>query len=191
MRVAFFGSPGSGKGTQATELATGYSLTHVSTGELFRAKVLDCTRIGRRIGDTIAAGSLVDDITANYVLFKAIEGLNRFLVDGYPRNIAQARMFDVHLENLGTELTCALFLDVPVDVAEERLTLRRSQRQDKVENYRRADDAPAVIHHRFDVYRQETEPLIQYYNGRIIKVDGTGSPTEVTHKIVRALREWE
>ncbi|MCD4708172.1 MAG: nucleoside monophosphate kinase [Candidatus Sabulitectum sp.] len=191
MRIAFFGSPGSGKGTQATELATGYSLTHVSTGELFRAKVLDRTRIGRRIGDTIAAGSLVDDITANYVLFKAIEGLNRFLVDGYPRNIAQARMFDVHLENLGTELTCALFLDVPVEEAEKRLTLRRSQRQDKVENYRRADDAPAVIHHRFDVYRQETEPLIQYYSGRIIKVDGTGSPTEVTHKIVRALREWE
>ena len=191
MRIAFFGSPGSGKGTQATELATGYSLTHVSTGELFRTKVLDGTRIGRRIEDTIAAGSLVDDITANYVLFKAVEGLNRFLVDGYPRNVAQARIFDVHLENLGTELTCALFLDVPIEVAEQRLILRRSQRQDKVENYRRADDAPAVIRHRFDVYRQQTEPLIQYYSDRIIRVDGTGSSTEVTHKIVRALREWE
>lgn len=191
MRIVFFGSPGSGKGTQATELATGYSLTHVSTGELFRTKVLDSTRIGRRIEDTIAAGSLVDDITANYVLFKAIEGLNRFLVDGYPRNIAQARMFDLHLENLGTKLTCALFLDVPIDVAEQRLNLRRTQRQDKVENYRRADDAPTVIHHRFDVYRKQTEPLIQYYSDRIIKVDGTGSTTEVTHKIVRALRGWE
>ncbi len=191
MRIVFFGSPGSGKGTQANELATGYSLTHVSTGELFRAKVLDSTRIGRRIGDTIAAGSLVDDITANYVLFKAIEGLNRFLVDGYPRNVAQARMFDVHLDNMGTKLTCALFLDVPIEVAEERLILRRTQRHDKVENYRRADDAPAVIHHRFDVYRKQTKPLIQYYSDRIIKVDGTGSPTEVTHKIVKALRKWE
>ena len=191
MKIVFFGSPGSGKGTQATELATGYSLTHISTGELFRTKVLDATRIGRRIGDTIAAGSLVDDITANYVLFKAIEGLNRFLVDGYPRNIAQARIFDVHLENLGAELTCALFLDVPVEVAEERLIRRRSQRQDKVQNYRRADDAPAVIHHRFEVYRRQTEPLIQYYSDRIIRVDGTGSPAEVTRKIAKALREWE
>lgn len=191
MKIVFFGSPGSGKGTQASDLATGYSLKHISTGELFRAKVLDGTRIGRRIGDTIAAGSLVDDITANYVLFKAIEGLNRFLVDGYPRNIAQARMFDLHLENLGTKLTCALFLDVPIEVAEERLTLRRTQRQDKVENYRRADDAPAVIHHRFDVYRKQTEPLLHYYSERIIRVDGTGSSAEVTRKIAKALQEWE
>ncbi len=191
MKIVFFGSPGSGKGTQATELATGYSLTHVSTGELFRAKVLDHTRIGRRIGDTIAAGSLVDDITANYVLFKAIDGLNRFLVDGYPRNVAQAKIFDVHLDNLGTGLTCALFIDVPVEVAEERLIRRRSQRQDKVVNYKRADDAPAVIHHRFDVYRKQTEPLIQYYSDRIIRVDGTGTPTQVTRKIVKALQEWE
>lgn len=191
MRIAFFGSPGSGKGTQAAALSTGYSLTHISTGELFRAKVLDRTRIGRRIGDTIAAGSLVDDITANYVLFKAIEGLNRFLVDGYPRNVAQAKMFDLHLDNLGTKLTCALFLDVPIEVAEERLTLRRTQRQDKVENYRRADDAPAVIHHRFDVYRKQTEPLLHYYSERIIRVDGTGSSAEVTRKIAKALQEWE
>ncbi len=190
MRMVFFGSPGSGKGTQAIELATGYSLIHISTGELFRAKVHDGTRIGRRIGDTIAAGSLVDDITTNYVLFKAIEGLNRFLVDGYPRNIAQARSFDVHLKNIGLELTCALFLDVPEEVAEERLRLRRSQRQDKVENYRRADDAPSVIHHRFEVYRRDTEPLIQYYYDRIVKVDGTGSPAEVTRRIVKALQKW-
>ncbi|MCD6587245.1 MAG: nucleoside monophosphate kinase [Candidatus Fermentibacteraceae bacterium] len=190
MRIVFFGSPGSGKGTQAAELAKAYSLIHVSTGEIFRAKVLDGTRIGKRIGDTIAAGSLVDDITTNYVLFKAIEGLNRFLVDGYPRNIAQARSFDVHLKNIQSELTCALFLDVPMEVAEKRLMLRRSQRYDKIENYRRADDAPAVIHHRFDVYRRETEPLIQYYSDRIIRVDGTGSPAEVTHKIVKALQQW-
>ncbi len=191
MRIVFFGSPGSGKGTQAKELSVGYGLTHVSTGEIFRAKVLDGTRIGRRIGDTIAAGSLVDDITANYVLFKAIVGMNRFLVDGYPRNIAQARMFDVHLQNIGTELTCALFLDVPIEVAEERLILRRTQRQDKIENYRRADDAPAVIRHRFEVYRQQTEPLIEYYSDRIVRVNGTGSTTEVTRKIAKALREWE
>lgn len=191
MRIVFFGSPGSGKGTQAIELSTGYSLTHVSTGELFRTKVLDSTRIGRRIEDTIAAGSLVDDITANYVLFKAIDGLSRFLVDGYPRNIAQARIFDVHLKNLDRELTCALFLDVPLEVAEKRLILRRTQRQDKVENYMRADDAPAVIRHRFEVYRQQTEPLIQYYSGRMIKVDGTGSAAEVTRKIAKALRQWE
>ena len=191
MKIVFFGSPGSGKGTQAAEMSKGYSLTHISTGELFRAKVLDGTRIGRRIGDTIAAGSLVDDITANYVLFKAIEGLNRFLVDGYPRNIAQAKMFDLHLENMGTELTCALFLAVPIEVAEQRLILRRTKRQDKVENYRRADDAPTVIHHRFEVYRKQTEPLIQYYSDRIIRVNGTGSPAEVTRKIAKALREWE
>ncbi len=191
MRIAFFGSPGSGKGTQAAALAKGYGLLHISTGELFRSKVLEHTRIGRRIEDTIAAGSLVDDITANYVLFKAIEGHSRFLVDGFPRNVAQAKVFDVHLQNIGSNLCCALFLDVPMEVAQERLLLRHSQRKDKLINYKRADDAPAVIRHRFDVYRQQTEPLIQYYSDRIVKVDGTGSPAEVTHKIAKALHKWE
>lgn len=72
MRIVFFGSPGSGKGTQAERIARHFDLTHISTGELFRAKVLEGTRIGQRIGHVIAAGKLVDDITTNYVLFKAI-----------------------------------------------------------------------------------------------------------------------
>lgn len=191
MRIVFFGSPGSGKGTQAARIAENYNLIHISTGELFRAKVLDGTRIGRRIGHIIAAGKLVDDITTNYVLFKSIEGLGRFLVDGYPRNVAQARSFDVQLENTGLELTCALFLDVPEEEAARRLNLRRSKRHEKAENSQRADDAPEVIHHRFDVYRRATAPLIEYYGDRMVSIDGTGSADEVTKRILGALNPWE
>ncbi len=191
MRIVFFGSPGSGKGTQASRIAGHFNLTHISTGELFRAKVLDGTRIGQRIGHIIAAGKLVDDITTNYVLFKALDGLERFLVDGYPRDVAQARSFDVHLENLGLELTCALFLDVPEEEAVRRLRLRRDKRQEKTENYRRADDAPEVIHHRFEVYRRATQPLIEYYGSRMIAIDGTGTADQVTGRILEVLKQWE
>lgn len=190
MRLVFFGSPGSGKGTQAEEIARNYQLAHVSTGELFRAKVLDGTRIGRRIGHIIAAGQLVDDITTNYVLFKSIEGVQRFLVDGYPRNVAQARIFDTHLANLDLKLSCALFLDVPAEEAIRRLQLRRSSRQKKIENYQRADDAPEVIHHRFKVYRKATAPLAEYYGDRMITVNGTGTASEVTERILEALKPW-
>jgi len=191
MRLVFFGSPGSGKGTQAMEIARVYRLTHISTGELFRGKVLEGTPIGRGIGHIIAAGELVDDITANYVLFKAISQLDRFIVDGYPRNVSQARSFDTHLMNLGIELTCALFLNVPEEEAAERLVLRRSKRQEKIENYQRTDDAPEVIHHRFEVYRQETAPLVKYYGDRMVAVDGTGSTLEVTDRILKELQAWE
>jgi adenylate kinase len=191
MRIVFFGSPGSGKGTQASRIAGRFDLTHISTGELFRAKVLDGTRIGQRIGHVIAAGKLVDDITTNYVLFKALDGLKRFLVDGYPRSVAQARSFDVHLENLGLELTCALFLDVPEEEAVNRLRLRRNKRQGKAENYQRADDAPEVIHHRFKVYRRATAPLIEYYGDRMITIDGTGTADQVTERILEVLKQWE
>lgn len=190
MRIVFFGSPGSGKGTQASRLAETYSLTHISTGELFRAKVLEGTRIGSRVGSVISSGKLVDDITTNYVLFKAIAGLKRFLVDGYPRNVAQARSFDTHLENLGMELTCALFLDVPEEEAARRLRRRRSERQEKAENYRRPDDTPEVIHHRFRVYRRATAPLVEYYGSRMIAIDGTGATDEVTARIMEALKPW-
>jgi len=190
MRIVFFGSPGSGKGTQASRIAEYHNLIHISTGELFRTKVLDGTRIGGRIGHVIASGRLVDDITTNYVLFKAIQGHDRFLVDGYPRNVEQARIFDVHLENLKTELSCALFLDVPEKEAEKRLILRRSEREEKEQNYRRADDAPEVIRHRFDVYRGVTAPLVDYYGPRTIAVDGTGQTSEVTERILKALEPW-
>lgn len=190
MRIVFFGSPGSGKGTQAERIARHFDLTHISTGELFRAKVLEGTRIGQRIGHVIAAGKLVDDITTNYVLFKAIEGLQRFLVDGYPRNVAQAKSFDVHLENMGLALSCALFLDVPEEEAADRLRLRRSKRQEKAENYRRADDAPEVIHHRFKVYRRATAPLIEYYGDRMVAIDGTGTADQVTERILEVLGKW-
>jgi adenylate kinase len=191
MRIVFFGSPGSGKGTQAKKIAEYHNLTHFSTGELFRAKVQEDTRIGGRIGHIIAAGKLVDDITTNYVLFKAIEGHDRFIVDGYPRNVEQARVFDVHLENLNRKLSCALFLDVPEEVAARRLMLRRNDRQEKVENYLRADDEPEVIRHRFEVYRRVTAPLVDYYSHRMVAVDGTGSSSEVTERILEALKPWE
>lgn len=191
MRIVFFGSPGSGKGTQAARIAGRFNLTHVSTGELFRAKVLDGTRIGQRIGHIIAAGQLVDDITTNYVLFKALSGLKRFLVDGYPRNVAQAKSFDVHLDNLGLELTCALFLDVPEEEAVKRLRLRSTRRQKETESFPRADDAPEVIHHRFQVYRRATAPLIEHYGNRMIAIDGTGSTDQVTERILGVLEPWE
>jgi adenylate kinase len=191
MRLVFFGSPGSGKGTQANSIASSFHLTHISTGELFRGKVLEDTRIGRRIAEVIASGQLVDDITTNYVLFKAIQGLSRFIVDGYPRNVCQARSFDVHLENIGLELTCALFLAVPEEEAVRRLAQRRNERQEKTENYRRADDTPEVIRHRFEVYRKATAPLIEYYGERMVSVDGTGSTDDVTARILKALKKWE
>ncbi len=190
MRLVFFGSPGSGKGTQAEELSRKFDLVHISTGELFRSKILEGTRIGRRIADVIAAGKLVDDVTTNYVLFNALEGAERFLVDGYPRNVSQAKSFDVHLENLGLQLDCALFLDVPEEEAVRRLRVRSTMRQEKIENYRRADDAPEVIHRRFEVYRRATAPLAGYYGDRMISVNGTGSPSQVTERILKALEKW-
>lgn len=191
MRIVFFGSPGSGKGTQASRIARRFGMAHISTGELFRAKILEGTPIGRRIADVIARGKLVDDVTTNYVLFKEIEGMTRFLVDGYPRSVNQARSFDVHLENLGLDLTCALFLDVPEEEAVERLMLRRTRRQKKKESHPRADDAPEVIHHRFEVYNRATAPLIEYYDHRMVHIDGTGTADEVTARILKELGKWE
>ncbi len=181
MRVVFIGPPGAGKGTQAALVAQRYGIAHLSTGDMLRAARDAKTEIGKLADQYMSAGQLVpDDIILKIVQqrLQADDCRAGYLLDGFPRTLAQAEALDAMLAHQGTPLDSVLELRVP----EEELFRRLSGRG-------RSDDNPQVIRQRLVAYRQQTEPLLDYYHrrGLLKTIDGLGSVEEIFHRIQQVL----
>ncbi|MBF6327551.1 adenylate kinase [Nocardia transvalensis] len=179
MRLVLLGPPGAGKGTQAELLADKLGVPHISTGNLFRANISQQTPLGREAQKYLDAGNLVpSDVTNRMVESRIAEpdAVKGFVLDGYPRTVDQAEALEKMLKESDRELNAVVSLVVPEDVVVERMLARG-----------REDDNESVIRNRLRVYRDETEPLLEYYDGTVVSVDGVGSVEEVNDRIRRAL----
>ena len=185
MRIVFLGPPGSGKGTQAKLLAKRLGVPAVSTGDILREAVRRESPLGRRAKAIMEAGELVpDDVVIGLIRERvaAPDAAAGFLLDGFPRTIAQAEALDRLLEESGTPLDAVLNLAVPEASLTERLIGRAGQEG-------RSDDRPETIRERLRVYLEKTEPLVSFYEkaGLLTHVDGLGSIDDVSARIGRAL----
>ena len=181
------GPPGAGKGTQAKVIAGRLSIPAVSTGDIFRANVSQETDLGREAKRYMDAGDYVpDEVTNAMVRDRVAEGdaANGFLLDGYPRTVAQVRELDDMLEASGHSLDAVLVLTVDQEEVIQRL-LKRAQDEG------RSDDTEEVVRHRQEVYTEQTAPLIEVYDerGLLVRVDGMGTVDEVTARVLEALGE--
>ncbi|NOY39832.1 MAG: adenylate kinase [Nitrospirae bacterium] len=214
MRIVLLGAPGAGKGTQAKKLVEKYGIPQISTGDILRKAVADGTPLGKEAKAYMDKGELVPD---SVVIGLVKERLTQddckkgFILDGFPRNTAQAEVLDKVLEETNIPLQVALCVDVDMDILMKRLTGRRTCRQcgqmyniyfsppqkegvcDKCggELYQRDDDKEETIRRRLEVYEAQTAPLIEYYKNKgILKtVEGTGDIDEIFAKICSILGE--
>jgi adenylate kinase len=176
MRMVFIGPPGAGKGTQAERLVKTYAMAHLSTGDMLRAARDAKTEVGIKAEKFMSSGALVPD---NIIVAIIAERLGQadcekgYLLDGFPRTIAQAEALDKMLAQKGTPLDAVLELQVPEDELFRRLAGRG-----------RADDSPDVIRQRLVAYRKQTEPLLDYYSGRgmLKSINGLGTVDEIFNR---------
>jgi adenylate kinase len=185
MRVIMMGPPGAGKGTQATFVAEHFGIPAISTGDIFRANVAEGTPLGVEAKRYMDAGEYVPDEITNKMVRNRIDDPDAepgFLLDGYPRTLAQVEELDGMIEFTGHRLDAVVVLAVDDEEIVQRL-LQRAE----VEG--RADDTEDVIRRRQEVYREQTEPLIEVYRERgiLLEVDGIGEVDQVTKRIFEAL----
>jgi adenylate kinase len=211
--VILLGGPGAGKGTQAERIVAGYALPHVSTGEMLRAAVAAGTEMGLAAQKVMEAGALVPDEVVIGVVRERLaqpDAQKGFLLDGFPRTIAQAERLDAMLAGDGRAVTHVILLDVPEDELVERLAGRRlckscgkgyhvvfdpPQKEGLcdvcgADLYQRGDDNEATVRNRLAVYRAQTEPLIGYYEGRGVLRTAPGggkTPDEVFAQVEQLL----
>ena len=184
-RLLLIGPPGAGKGTQASRLSEAYLIPAISTGDIFRDNVRNETQLGKQAKAFMDAGDNVPDSLTNDLIRHRLaepDALHGFLLDGYPRTIDQVRELDEFLQSHGTALDAVVELVADPDVVVDRLRKRALEQG-------RADDDEAVVRHRLDVYRQQTEPLVDVYDGRgvLVAIDALGDIDDVTARIVEAL----
>jgi adenylate kinase len=213
VRAVLVGPPGAGKGTQAQILASELSIPKVSTGDIFRANVSGGTELGKQAKAYMDRGDLVPDEVTNAMVRDRLaqeDAQGGFLLDGFPRNVAQAETLNKILDDLGERLDAVLELKVDEEEIVKRLSGRRSCRacnnvQHVVydppatedvcdvcggELFQREDDREEVVRHRLDVYHEQTEPLVSFYanEGILVTIEATGSVDEVTARAKAALR---
>lgn len=189
--VIFLGPPGAGKGTQAERLAAEHHLVKISTGDILRDHVERGTELGQQIKPMLDAGQLVpDDILIALIRDRLadMEGV-RVIFDGFPRTRAQAEALDVLLEEMGAPVNHVPLLEVPGELLIERIVARGHQAAARGETVR-SDDTEEVARRRQDVFREQTQPLIDYYGarGHLKRVDGVGSMDEVYARILDGMR---
>ena len=207
MIILLMGPPGAGKGTQATLLEKATGLPHVSTGDLFRA-VNPKTPLGAKVSKIMAGGELVRDSLTNELLAQRLQQKDcakGFLLDGYPRTLAQAKYLDAWLKKRKKRIDAVLYFDLPVAKAVSRLSLRltcdscgmvyNELRTPGVKKcvrcggalYRRDDQSPAAVKKRFAEYGRKTEPVLAHYAAKLRRVDVGQTPEKTFHRAVIAL----
>ena len=207
MRLAFFGPPGAGKGTQAQRLAAAHGLAHLSTGDLFRAAIAAGTPMGQSVEALLKAGALVPDDVTNGVVAEKLDALGDggYVLDGFPRTVPQAEWLLAELERRGTPLDAVIRLVVPDDFLVGRLSRRRTDAETGAIYHldhnpppadlpperlvHRKDDWPEAIAERLRVYHDETAPVEDTLRAgaRVLDVDGVGTLDEVADRIAAAL----
>lgn len=212
MRLVIFGPQGAGKGTQGARIAEKYGIPAISTGEIFRWAIKGKTALGNKVSEYVDAGKLVPDSLVIEVVtdrLSADDAKEGFLLDGFPRNVGQAKALDAFLADTGSALDGAIVIDVPEEVSLRRILGRRvcsncgrnysldSPPEDdwtcdncggKV--VERSDDhEEATVRERLSLYHEQTEPLTEYYEAKGILrcIDGEGSPDEVFSRIAGSL----
>jgi adenylate kinase len=181
------GPQGAGKGTQAKRISTEYGVPHIATGDMLRAAIAEQTELGKQVEPIVNAGELVSDELMIELIRERLAQSDTepgFILDGFPRTTAQAEALDEMFAEIGRTFTIVFALQIPDEVAFERL-----RRRAELEG--RADDTDEGIQRRLDSYHRETEPLIEYYRARnkLIPIHGDRSENEVFAEIQSALEQ--
>ena len=212
MKIVMLGAPGAGKGTQAKKIAAKYNIPHISTGDIFRANIKANTELGQKAKTYMDQGLLVpDELVVDLVMdrFAQDDAKNGYVLDGFPRTIPQAEALDEAISKAGEKLNYAINVDVPDENIIHRMSGRRAcvacggtyhtkYIPTKVEGIcdvcggkliLREDDKPETVKKRLDVYHEQTQPLIDYYenSGILRNVDGTVDMEIVFNEIVKIL----
>lgn len=212
MRIVMLGAPGSGKGTQAQRMQKDHGLLQISTGDLLRRAVADKTPLGLKAKAAMDAGNLVsDDIVLGMIKERIAQpdAQRGFILDGFPRNLAQADALEGVLKEVGVKLDGAVLMDVDFDILMKRLTGRRTCSKTGAvlniyfsspaeieactkaggELVQRADDNEATIRNRLEVYQKQTAPLVEYYQkrGMLKTVAATGEVDDVYARLKKAV----
>ncbi len=213
MKLVLLGAPGAGKGTQAKRIAENYNIPHISTGDIFRENIKNNTELGQKAKAYMDQGLLVpDELVLELIMerFKAPDCKNGYVLDGFPRTIPQAKALDEALEKNNDRIEYAINVDVDDDVIINRMSGRRAclncgrtyhvkTLRPKVEDtcdycnsklVLRDDDKPETVKKRLDVYHEQTQPLLDYYNekGILHNVDGTGEIDRIYNDIINILK---
>jgi len=209
LNILLFGPPGAGKGTQSAFLVEELGMTHVSTGDLFRANIKGETELGKQVKGIIANGDLVPDSIVVEMVENKVGEIDNFILDGFPRTMPQAEALEKMLVANNISLDKAVFLEVPDESLVKRLSGRRvcescgsvfhiTGKPPKKEGIcdqcgsaliQREDDMEEAIKHRLEVYAENTKPLKGFYesNGRLVQVEGQGDSKEVFKRIKEAM----
>jgi adenylate kinase len=205
MRLVLVGPPGAGKGTQAQFLAAHYSIPHISTGDIFRANLKAGTELGNQAKSFMDRGELVPDSVTNEMVKDRLthaDAVQGFLLDGFPRNVAQAEVLREILKEKQTPLHAVLEFSLANEEIISRLSSRRTCRDcgapsvglDKCPScggdvYQREDDKAEVIARRLEVYAEQTEPIIAFYKneGLLISINAVGNVEDITANAISAL----
>jgi adenylate kinase len=187
LNILLLGPQGAGKGTQAKRISAEYGIPHIASGEILRAEMAAGTELGRRVQDIYDRGDLVSDDLMIELIRNRLEQPDTesgFVLDGFPRTTVQAEALDSILSDIGRTFSVVFALQIPDEVAFERL-----RRRAELEG--RADDTDEAIERRLDNYHRETEPLIEYYRTRsnLVPIHGNRSENEVFAEIQRALEQ--
>lgn len=185
MRIVLLGAPGSGKGTQAERLKSKLGIAHISTGDLLRAAVKASTPLGLKAKEVMEAGRLVsDDIVLGMLeeRLRESDAQAGFILDGYPRNVAQCEALEGLLESIGQPLDIAVKLDVSDAIIIGRTEIRYAAQH-------RADDKPETVRKRLGIYAEQTAPVADHFAqvGKLVSVDGVGTLDEVFERILAVL----
>jgi len=215
VRLVLVGPPGAGKGTQAEFIAAHFSIPKISTGDIFRANVSGGTELGKLAKQYMDAGDLVPDEVTNAMVHDRLlqdDARNGFLLDGFPRNVAQAYELDKMLAEASATISVVLDLDVDHDEVVRRLSGRRTCKScghvwhveydkpkvdgvcDKCggELYQRDDDKADTVRHRLEVYAAQTAPLIEFYDERaqLVAINALGTVEDVTERAIAVLSPY-
>ena len=185
-RLIFLGPPGAGKGTQAQTLSRDCDVPHISTGDILRSAVANATELGKKAQFYMDAGELVpDELILNMIRERLAEdgALSGWILDGFPRNVEQAAFLDELLKEINQPFDCVVNLEVPDEVIISRLVSRGKEEG-------RSDDTESTIRNRLEVYRERTEPLIDFYRSRqqLVSIDGNQPIEDVNEDLAKVVQ---